>query len=138
MATDTDGMAPAMAPEEKNPELRWPYDGFASAGLIPRCRRRGQPPGLGPGVRRPVRQGGRGTDGRRRRSATVTSGQGREIPASEVPWLRAREVWIHLVDLRVGVGMDVLPPDLVRDVAGWMSARVGPESGELSELPRRL
>ena len=66
-------------------------------------------------------------------SAAVTSGQGREIPASEVPWLRAREVWIHLVDLRVGVGMDVLPPDLawvlVRDVAGWMSARVGPESG---------
>ncbi|WP_369033989.1 maleylpyruvate isomerase family mycothiol-dependent enzyme [Streptomyces adonidis] len=66
-------------------------------------------------------------------SATVTSGQGRQIPASEVPWLRAREVWIHLVDLRVGVDMDVLPPDLawalVKDVAGWMSARVGPEDG---------
>lgn len=66
-------------------------------------------------------------------SATVTSGQGREIPASEVPWLRAREVWIHLVDLRVGVGMDALPPDLawalVSDVAGWMSARVAPDTG---------
>ena len=66
-------------------------------------------------------------------SATVTSGQGREIPASEVPWLRAREVWIHLVDLRVGVGMNALPPDLawalVRDVAGWMSARVAPDTG---------
>ncbi|MET9913829.1 maleylpyruvate isomerase family mycothiol-dependent enzyme [Streptomyces sp. NPDC006476] len=66
-------------------------------------------------------------------SATVTSGQGREIAASEVPWLRAREVWIHLVDLRVGVGMDVLPPDLawalVRDVAGWMSARLAPDTG---------
>lgn len=66
-------------------------------------------------------------------SATVVSGQGREIPASEVPWLRVREVWIHLVDLDVGVGMDVLPPDLawalVRDVAGWMSARVDPETG---------
>ncbi|WP_151475371.1 maleylpyruvate isomerase family mycothiol-dependent enzyme [Streptomyces albicerus] len=66
-------------------------------------------------------------------SATVTSGQGREIPASEVPWLRAREVWIHLVDLRVGIGMDVLPPDLawalVRDVAGWMSARLAPDTG---------
>lgn len=62
-------------------------------------------------------------------STTVVSGQGREIPASEVPWLRAREVWIHLVDLRVGVGMDVLPPDLawalVRDVAGWMTSRIG-------------
>ncbi|MDX2822854.1 maleylpyruvate isomerase family mycothiol-dependent enzyme [Streptomyces ipomoeae] len=61
-------------------------------------------------------------------SATVTSGQGREIPASEVPWLRAREVWLHLVDLRVGAGMDATPPDLawalVRDVAGWMTARI--------------
>ncbi|WP_405522169.1 maleylpyruvate isomerase family mycothiol-dependent enzyme [Streptomyces canus] len=70
-------------------------------------------------------------------SATVVSGQGRDIPASEVPWLRAREVWIHLVDLRVGVGMDALPPDfawaLVRDVAGWMSARIAPGIGaELS------
>jgi maleylpyruvate isomerase len=66
-------------------------------------------------------------------SATVVSGQGREIPASEVPWLRVREVWIHLVDLDAGVGMDVLPADLawelVRDVAGWMSARVGPDVG---------
>ncbi|GAA3832717.1 maleylpyruvate isomerase family mycothiol-dependent enzyme [Streptomyces coacervatus] len=62
-------------------------------------------------------------------SATVVSGQGREIPASQVPWLRAREVWIHLVDLDVGVGMETLPPDLawalVQDVAGWMSARIG-------------
>ncbi|ULR55340.1 maleylpyruvate isomerase family mycothiol-dependent enzyme [Streptomyces deccanensis] len=70
-------------------------------------------------------------------STTVTSGTGRQIPASEVPWLRAREVWIHLVDLRVGVGMDVLPPDLawalVGDVAGWMTARVEPGTGvELS------
>ncbi|MCD9874693.1 maleylpyruvate isomerase family mycothiol-dependent enzyme [Streptomyces guryensis] len=66
-------------------------------------------------------------------SATVVSGQGREIPASEVPWLRAREVWIHLVDLRVGVAMDALPADfawaLVDDVAGWMSARVAPGAG---------
>ncbi|MEU6251572.1 maleylpyruvate isomerase family mycothiol-dependent enzyme [Streptomyces sp. NPDC047043] len=69
-------------------------------------------------------------------SATVVSGQGREIPAAEVPWLRAREVWIHLVDLDVGVGMDALPSDLawalVRDVAGWMSSRV--EAGTGAEL----
>ncbi|MFF4508795.1 maleylpyruvate isomerase family mycothiol-dependent enzyme [Streptomyces sp. NPDC001401] len=62
-------------------------------------------------------------------SAVVVSGQGREIPASQVPWLRAREVWIHLVDLDVGIGMEALPPDfawaLVQDVASWMSARVG-------------
>ncbi|MER6122155.1 maleylpyruvate isomerase family mycothiol-dependent enzyme [Streptomyces sp. NPDC001795] len=64
-------------------------------------------------------------------SALVTSAQGREIPASEVPWLRVREVWIHLVDLRVGIGMDVLPPELawalVEDAAAWMSSRVAPD-----------
>jgi maleylpyruvate isomerase len=66
-------------------------------------------------------------------SAMVVSGQGRDIPASQVPWLRAREVWIHLVDLDVGVGMDILPPDfawaLVHDVAGWMATRVEPGTG---------
>ena len=61
-------------------------------------------------------------------SARVTSAQGREIPATEVPWMRVREVWIHLVDLRAGVGLDLLPPELawalVRDVAGSMSSKV--------------
>lgn len=61
-------------------------------------------------------------------AATVLSGQGREIPAEEVPLLRARELWLHLVDLRAGVGMAALPAELafqlVRDVAGWMSSKV--------------
>ncbi|WP_199429738.1 maleylpyruvate isomerase family mycothiol-dependent enzyme [Qaidamihabitans albus] len=60
--------------------------------------------------------------------ALVTNAQGRDIPAAEVPWMRVREVWIHLVDLRVGAGMDVLPAELawtlVREVAGSMSAKV--------------
>jgi maleylpyruvate isomerase len=62
-----------------------------------------------------------------RRERTVLSGQGREIPASEVPWLRVREVWLHLVDLDAGDGIDAIPADvawaLAADVAGWMSAR---------------
>ncbi len=62
-----------------------------------------------------------------RRSCTVLSGQGREIPASEVPWLRVREVWLHLVDLDAGADIDAIPADvawaLAADVAGWMSAR---------------
>lgn len=61
-------------------------------------------------------------------SARVKSAQGRDIPASEVPWLRVREVWIHQVDLDVGIGIDVLPDSvaaaLIRDVAGWMSPKV--------------
>lgn len=61
-------------------------------------------------------------------SATVADAQGREIAASVVPWMRVREVWIHLVDLRIGVSMEAFPPDLawtlVREVAGWMSDKV--------------
>jgi maleylpyruvate isomerase len=62
-------------------------------------------------------------------SAVVTSAQGREIPASEVPWLRVREVWVHLVDLDLGYRMGVLPTELastlVRDVCGWRSRKTG-------------
>lgn len=62
-----------------------------------------------------------------RRSFTVLSGQGREIPASQVPWLRVREVWLHLVDLDAGAGLDAIGEDvawaLAADVAGWMSSR---------------
>jgi maleylpyruvate isomerase len=58
---------------------------------------------------------------------TVSTRHG-PIPASAVPWLRTREVWLHLVDLGTGIEIDVLPEDvataLVRDVAGWMDTRV--------------
>lgn len=61
-------------------------------------------------------------------SARVKSAQGRDIPAAEVPWLRVREVWIHLVDLDVGAGVDTIPDEigakLVHDVAGWMSPKL--------------
>lgn len=63
-----------------------------------------------------------------RREFTVLSGQGREIPASEVPWLRVREVWLHLVDLDAGADIDAIPADvawaLAADVAAWMSSRI--------------
>jgi maleylpyruvate isomerase len=35
-------------------------------------------------------------------SAEVVTGQGRTISATEIPWIRAREVWIHAVDLNAG------------------------------------
>jgi maleylpyruvate isomerase len=63
-----------------------------------------------------------------RRSFPVVSGQGRQIPAHEVPWLRVRELWLHLVDLDAGYGIDVLPGPiawtLTRDVAAWMGPRI--------------
>jgi len=62
-----------------------------------------------------------------RREFMVLSGQGREIPAREVPWLRVREAWLHLVDLDVPFELDDIPADiawtLAADVAAWMSSR---------------
>ena len=57
---------------------------------------------------------------------TVRTAQGRTVPASLVPWLRIREVWIHLVDLGTGVTFGTLPdalatallPDVVTTLAG--------------------
>ena len=34
---------------------------------------------------------------------------GRIMPVSEVPWLRVREVWLHVVDLNVGVPLSAMP-----------------------------
>lgn len=61
-------------------------------------------------------------------AARVANAQGAEIPAAHVPWMRVREVWIHLVDLRLGVGVEEFPADLAwtltQEVAGWMSGKV--------------
>jgi maleylpyruvate isomerase len=50
------------------------------------------------------------------------------LTASQVPWLRTREVWIHLVDLDIGVGFDAVPEEVTRallqDVAASMHPRV--------------
>jgi maleylpyruvate isomerase len=39
----------------------------------------------------------------------VLTAQGRTVPASEIPWLRAREVCVHAVDLDLGVTFANLP-----------------------------
>jgi maleylpyruvate isomerase len=63
-----------------------------------------------------------------RRSFTVLSAQGRQIPAHEVPWLRVREVWLHLVDLDAGCDIGAVPDPiawaLAKDVAAWMTPRL--------------
>ncbi len=46
--------------------------------------------------------------------APVRSALGRIIPAAEIPWLRAREVWLHAVDLAAGSTTADLP-DLMAD-----------------------
>jgi maleylpyruvate isomerase len=50
----------------------------------------------------------------------VRTGRGRIVPAAVIPWLRAREVWLHATDLIRGSTFDELPRDflaaLVADV----------------------
>lgn len=57
----------------------------------------------------------------------VVTAQGRTVPATEIPWMRTREVAVHAVDLGAGVAFDDLPPDvcdaLVADVAALRSRR---------------
>jgi maleylpyruvate isomerase len=45
--------------------------------------------------------------------AEVLTAQGRSVPATEIPWMRCREVWIHSVDLDAGTRFADFPPELV-------------------------
>lgn len=45
--------------------------------------------------------------------AEVASPGGQPMKADVVPWLRVRELWIHMVDLDVGVTFDDVPAELV-------------------------
>jgi len=45
---------------------------------------------------------------------------GAELPLADLPFLRMREVAIHHVDLRIGLGFDDLPPPYVRLELRWM------------------
>ncbi|NKZ02307.1 maleylpyruvate isomerase family mycothiol-dependent enzyme [Actinomadura latina] len=53
--------------------------------------------------------------------AEVVTAQGRTVPATEIPWLRSREVLVHAVDLGRGVSFADLPGGflqaLVTDIA---------------------
>jgi maleylpyruvate isomerase len=55
-------------------------------------------------------------------TATVRTRQGRAIEATEVPWMRAKEIWVHGTDLRGGLAFGDIPVDfaaaLVDDVLG--------------------
>jgi maleylpyruvate isomerase len=44
--------------------------------------------------------------------ATVVTAQGRSVPATEIPWMRTREVAIHAVDLGGSTTFEDLPDDL--------------------------
>jgi maleylpyruvate isomerase len=48
--------------------------------------------------------------------AEVLTAQGRTVPASEVPWMRTREVMVHAVDLDTGIRFADLPADFLAEL----------------------
>jgi maleylpyruvate isomerase len=58
---------------------------------------------------------------------TLHNAQGRAMPATDVPWMRAKEVWVHGVDLAAGLAFADLPAAfaaaLVDDVLTLFVAR---------------
>ena len=57
----------------------------------------------------------------------VRTAHGRTVPATEVPWMRAREVMVHTVDLGAGVRFADLPADFLAALVDDIVAR---RSGE--------
>lgn len=53
----------------------------------------------------------------------VVTAQGRTVPATELIWIRTREVAVHAVDLGAGVTFDDLPPDVVTRLVNEVVAR---------------
>jgi maleylpyruvate isomerase len=56
-------------------------------------------------------------------SRTVRTAQGRQLPASEIPWLRAREVMVHAVDLDPALRFADLPEGFLLALADDVVAR---------------
>ncbi|WP_331448906.1 maleylpyruvate isomerase family mycothiol-dependent enzyme [Streptomyces prasinus] len=76
----------------------------------------------------------------------VVTAQGRTVPATELPWMRSREVCVHAVDLGTGITFADLPADflgaLCDDVIAKRAKAPGPalrltetDTGEVRELP---
>src|ERR1700685_2201568 len=61
----------------------------------------------------------------------VVTAQGRIVPASETPWMRAREVMVHAVDLEVGLTFAGLPEAFLTalraDITGKRGAQHVPD-----------
>lgn len=58
-------------------------------------------------------------------AAVVDDGRGNEVRAEDIPWLRAREVWIHAVDLDVGASFADLPQPMLVELIGTVAQTLG-------------
>jgi maleylpyruvate isomerase len=61
----------------------------------------------------------------------IRTRQGREVTGEEIPWMRAREVMVHAVDLNAAVRFDDLPGDFLESLIADI---VGKRAGEGIEL----
>lgn len=66
---------------------------------------------------------------------SVLTAQGRTVPATETPWMRSREVCVHLVDLNCGVGFSDLPPDFLDALVEEITAKRGDAPAVDGPLP---
>ncbi|WP_329309701.1 maleylpyruvate isomerase family mycothiol-dependent enzyme [Streptomyces sp. NBC_01262] len=62
-------------------------------------------------------------------NAKVVTAQGRTVPATEIPWMRAREVCVHAVDLDNGVTFADLPADFLAALCDDIVAKRGGAPG---------
>ena len=53
----------------------------------------------------------------------VRTAQGRTVPAEEIPWMRAREVLVHAVDLDAGMSFADLPADFLAALIDDITAK---------------
>ncbi|MEV0486144.1 maleylpyruvate isomerase family mycothiol-dependent enzyme [Streptomyces sp. NPDC050508] len=64
-------------------------------------------------------------------ASRVLTAQGRTVAATEIPWLRSREVWVHAVDLGDGIDFTAVPTDfltaLCDDIVTKRRGTPGPE-----------
>jgi maleylpyruvate isomerase len=60
--------------------------------------------------------------------AAVVSAQGRTVPATETPWMRSREVLIHVVDLDAGLTFADLPADFLAALRADITAKRGADN----------
>ena len=61
--------------------------------------------------------------------AKIITAQGLTRSASEIPWMRVREVYIHIVDLAVGVGFGDLPPEFLTVLLDDVTVRRSSKGG---------
>lgn len=67
--------------------------------------------------------------------AEVVTAQGRTVPATEIPWLRAREVCVHAVDLGTGLTFADLPEAFLSALVAEIQAKRGLDTVPDGPLP---